>query len=550
MREIILKHALINATLHDGKASVKPVLGKVLAEKPELKKDIKSLIKEINEVVAYVNRLSLEEQKKKLEELGVSLEKKKEEEKELPPLPNAVEGKVITAFPPEPSKYPHIGHAKSAFLNHYYARKYGGKFILRFEDSNPLKVKEGYYEAFEQGLKWLGLEWDEIDFLSDHMDEYYAITEKLLKTGKAYVCTCPAEKVRKLRREMKACEHRNQPIEKNLELWEKMVEGDLKEGEANVRLKIDMSHPNAVMRDPAIMRPLHATHVRVGDEYKVWPLYDFGTALLDAWEGVTHRIRSKEFEMRIELQNYIREVCGFKNHPTIIEIARFQIEGAISSGRVIREMMSKGELMGWDDPRLVTLVALKRRGFLPQAIKDFLLETGVSKSESIVSWEVLEKINRRYVDSIANRYFAVFEPVRIRIVNSPDVEYAEAPLHPDFPERGKRKIPVKLNEVYVEKSDFEKFEGKIVRLKDLFNVRLGLTSEYVGDEIVKEMPKIHWVSVPNVKAKVVMPDAKVVEALAEPLLEKEEVDRIVQLERNGFCRVDSKEPLTLFFTHK
>jgi len=550
MKKLILKHTLINAVQHDGKASPKAVLGKILAEKPELKEKVRELVKEVESIVKKVNSLTLEEQKKKLDELSIKIEKKGKEKEELPPLPNAVKGKVVTAFPPEPSKFPHIGHAKSAIINYLYARKYGGKFILRFEDSNPLKVRGEYYEAFKDGLRWLGIEWDEEDYLSDHIDKYYEVTEKLLTEGKAYVCTCPVDRVRRLRRIMKECEHRNQNVEKNLKLWDKMIEGEVKEGEANVRLKIDMHHKNAVMRDPAIMRPLHGEHPRVGTKYKVWPLYDFGTALLDAWEGVTHRVRSKEFEMRTELQNFIREVCGFKKHPVIMEMARFCIEGSITSGRKIRALLNEGKLLGWDDPRLVTLVALRKRGFLPEAIREFLLKTGVSKTESTITWDLLESINRHHVDPKANRYFGVLKPVKLSVKNAPDIKETFAPLHPDFPKRGRRRIPVDINSIYIEKRDFKEYSGKIVRLKDLFNVKLNKICEYAGNKLVKSMPKLHWVSVPNVKVKIVMPDAKAEEIIAEPSIKNVKVDDIIQFERIGFCRVDKVSPLTVYFTHK
>lgn len=548
---IAKKYALKNAVEHGGRAMVNPVVAKVLGEAPELRARIRDVVRIVGEVVEEVNMLSPEEQQRMLREVAPELlERPKEERRELPPLPGAEAGKVVTAFPPEPSKFPHLGHAKAALLNFLYARRYDGRFILRFEDSNPRMVRGVYYDAFREGLRWLGMEWDVEDYLSDHMEEYYGATERLIAEGRAYVCTCLVERVRELRRLMRECEHRRQSAAVNLALWEDMVGGRIREGEGNVRLKIDMRHRNAAMRDPAIMRPLHGSHPRVGDRYRVWPLYDFGTALLDAWEGVTHRIRSKEFEMRTELQNFIREACGFRKHPHIMEIARFAIEGAITSGRRIREMMSRGELTGWDDPRLVTLASLRRRGFLPEAVREFLVETGVSKAESTVAWSVLESINRRHIDPIANRYFAVLEPVRISVRGAPPIKEATAPLHPEFPERGRRRIPVDTNVIYVERGDFEAYRGEVVRLKDLFNVRLDRESTYAGNEIVKKIPKIHWVSEPNVKVRIVMPDASMLEAAAEPSVRCVKVDDVVQFERVGFLRVDKISPLTFYYAHK
>jgi glutamyl-tRNA synthetase len=545
---LIKKHALKNAIEHDGKAVVNSVVAGVLGEKPKLKSQVKEIVKKVEEVVEEVNSLSLEEQKKKLAELGIEIEKPKVEKKELPPLPNAKIGKVVTAFPPEPSKYPHIGHAKAALINYLYAKKYKGKFICRMEDTNPEKCKEEYYEAMLDGLKWLGIKWDKLSYISDHIEKFYKATEKLIKNGKAYVCLCRQEVIKEKRRKMEECECRKQSIEKNLELWKKMLT-TLKEGEATVRLKISMKHKNAAMRDPTIMRIVEYEHPRTGNKYRVWPTYDFGTALMDAWEGVTHRIRSKEFEMRTELQQFIQRALGYKS-PWIDVFARFKIEDAVTSGRKIRSMISSGELLGWDDPRLVTLVALKKRGFLPEAIKEFLLETGISKAESVITWDVLESINRKHVDPIANRYFAVFDYVKISVKNAPEIKETYSLFHPDFPERGKRRIPVDTNCIYIQKNDFKKYRGKVIRLKDLFNVKLDKVSEYAGKELVKEMPKIHWVSEPNVLIKVVMPDASIEKALAEPEIEKLKVNDLIQLVRVGFCRVDKIKPeVVLYFTH-
>lgn len=547
---LIKKHALKNAIEHDGKALVNSVVAAVLGEKPKLKSRVKEIIKKVEEIVKEVNSLSLEEQKKKLADLGIEIERpKKEERRELPPLPYAKVGKVVTAFPPEPSKYPHIGHAKAALINYLYAEKYKGKFICRMEDTNPEKCKEEYYRAMLDSLKWLGIKWDELSYISDHIEKFYEATKKLIKDGKAYVCLCRQEIIKEKRRKMEECKCRTHSIEKNLELWKKMLTM-FKEGEATVRLKISMQHKNAAMRDPSIMRIVEYKHPRTGNKYRVWPTYDFGTALMDAWEGVTHRIRSKEFEMRTELQQFIQKALGHKS-PWIGIFARFKIEGAITSGRRIRAMISKGELLGWDDPRLVTLVALKKRGFLPKAIKEFLLETGVSKAESVVSRSMLESINRKHVDPIANRYFAVFDYEKISVKNAPQIKETYSLFHPDFPQRGKRKIPVDTNCIYIQKDDFEKYKGRIIRLKDLFNVKLNKISEYKGKELSKEIPKIHWVSEPNVSIKVVMPDASIKEALAEPEVNNLKVNDLIQLVRVGFCRVDKTKPkIVLYFTHK
>ncbi|MEM5803780.1 MAG: glutamate--tRNA ligase [Candidatus Aenigmatarchaeota archaeon] len=542
IEELARKYALINALEFSGKANVQAVIGKIIKEDESLREKIKDVAKIVAKIVKEVNALSLEEQKKEFEKLGIKIEKK-EEKKELPDLPLAEFGKVITAFPPEPSKYPHLGHAKAALINYVYAKKYGGMFILRFEDTNPELAKKEYYDAISDGLKWLGIEFDKIDYISDHIERYYEFTEKLIKEEKAYVCLCKQEEIKKNRANGIGCEHREQSIGENLSLWKKMF-NEFKEKEATVRLRIDMNHKNTTMRDPSIIRIIDKEHPRTGKKYRLWPTYDFGTSVMDGLEGVTHRFRSKEFEMRDELQKYIQKLLGFKQ-TYIQEIARFNLEGVPSSGRIIRQMIAEGQLYGWDDPRLTTLMALKRRGFLPEALKEFLLSTGISKSESTLTWEMLESFNRKYLDQKANRYFAVVNPVKIE-VNGLAKEVEEL-LHPDYPERGKRKIIVS-KDIYIEKNDYEKYFGNVVRLIGLGNIKLGKKPEYVGNEILQDMPKIHWVSEPFTKIKIMMNDGKILDAIAEPNIK--DCNDYVQFVRFGFAKLDSRKDMFFYYTHR
>jgi len=550
MRKIILRYALANALEYGGRADIQAVLGKILSEKPAWKNKIKQISKEIKKVVEEVNSWEPEKQQAEYKKLGIKEKKKVVKPKaELPELPNAKKGKVVTAFVPEPSKYPHIGHAKSALINYLYAKKYKGKFMFRFEDTNPELVKEEFYNAFLDDMKWLGLRWNKTDYISNHIPKYYQATEILLKENKAYVCKCKQETIKVFRREMKACEHREHSVKENLDLWSDTLE-KLKEGEAMVRLKISMDHQNPNMRDPTIMRIIEHSHYRTKSKYRVWPMYDFGTALMDGWEKITHRVRSKEFELRTELQQFIQKSLGLKP-PHIVEIARFNLQGVPSSGRIIREMISRGELLGWDDPRLATLLALRRRGFHPDGIKNFLIATGVSKAESKLAWETLESYNRSVIDPIANRYFMVTDPVQIKIETTPSINFVEESLHPEFPGRGKRKIPVNVNKIFVEKKDFEKFMGMKIRLIGLFNVMLAEEAKFVSQEVGLETQKIQWVSENNVPIKIVMNDGNVIKAMAEPEVTKLKKDSIIQFVRFGFCRVDQTKPeLVFYFTHK
>jgi glutamyl-tRNA synthetase len=540
----------MNAIQYNGKANLGAVVGKILAENPDLKKDMKNVMKEVSKTIKEVNSWKLEKQREKLEEMGFKIEKKSKEDKhELPELPGAIPGKIITAFPPEPSKYPHLGHAKASLINYLYAKKYNGKFILRFEDTNPELAKKEYYDAILDGLKWLGIEWDKLDYISDHIEDYYKITEKLLKDNKAYVCFCKSEKIKTCRKDMVCCECREPPVKENLESWKKMLSGEIKEGEATVRLKISMEHKNAAMRDPSIMRIIDKPHVRTGTKFRVWPMYDFGTSLMDSWEGVTHRIRSKEFELRKELQSFIQKTLGFPI-TYIDEMARFNLEGVESSGRKIRELIQTKQLMGWDDPRLTTLMALKRRGFQPEAIKEFLISTSITKTESTITWDKFESFNRKVIEPTANRYFSVFDPVKIGIENSPKISEVKEPLHPDYSERGSRTIKVDTNEIYISKEDYEKLKGKKVRLIGLFNITLDKKSKFVNNEIVQEMPKIQWISKENIPVKIVMNDGSLKEGIAEPDVAKLKVDDIIQFMRFGFVRLDDKRVMKFYFTHK
>jgi len=548
-KNILLKNALLNAIQHDGKANVQAVLGKIISEGPEVRDNIKKIIPEIKNIVNDVNSLTLEEQQKKLKRLGITLEKRVEGKKELPDLPNAGIGNVVTAFPPEPSKYPHMGHAKAALINYLYAKKYKGKFIVRFEDTNPELTKKEYYDAIINGLKWLGIEWNKLDYVSNHVSKYYEATIKLIKENKAYVCVCKQDEIKKNRRLMIGCKCRQNSIDKNLEIWEKLLT-ILKEGEASVRLKISMGHKNALMRDPTIMRVLEHYHPRVGKKYRVWPMYDFATALMDVWEGVTHRIRSKEFEMRKELQQFIQKCLGLKS-PYITEMARFNLKGVPSSGRQIREMIKNKELTGWDDPRLTTLMALKRRGFVPEAIKEFLISTGVSKTESTLTWDMLESFNRSVIDPKCNRYFAVFNPIEIKIKNAPLLKKVRVHLHPDFPKRGFRQIPVNVNKILISRSDFEKYKGKEVRLIGLFNIKLDKKAEFISKKVIMKMPKIQWVSEKNMKINVLMPNGSKKNGIGEPEINKLKIDKRIQFVRFGFCRLDKKKlGIFFYFTHK
>ncbi|MBU0472423.1 MAG: glutamate--tRNA ligase [Nanoarchaeota archaeon] len=553
---IIEKYALENAVRYKGKANPGAVIGSCIKENDSLKSDMKTLGKKVSEIVKKVNALSFEEQKAKLESLAPELLEKKKGEKKGLFDSFKVEGSVVTAFPPEPSKYMHIGHAKALFINYCFAKKFNGKFILRFEDTNPELAKKEFYDILLKDVKWLGVKPDSVQYASDHMLDFYRFCDKLINLGKAYICTCPQEKIREGRMSGKPCDCRYNHIRENLIAWKNMP--DYKEGEAIVRLKIDLKHKNSTMRDPTIFRIIKKPHCRVGKKYIVWPNYDFENAVMDGLQGVTHRFRSKEFEMRNELQRYIQRLLSLPE-TSILEFARFNLKGVESSGRKIRELINNNELTGWDDPSLTTLIALKRRGFLPEAIKNFVLSTGITKSESTLTWDDFIMHNKRLLDSDCNRYFFIKDPVRVRIHDAPS-KVVKLKLHPEDVKKGFRTF--KTNELfYLSKDDFSMIQDKkIYRLMDCINfVKKKDYFVYLDDKLETYKNSgdmiVHWLPFEMkklVEVDVLMPDNKVVCGLAEPLVWNLKNGSIVQFERFGFCRLDKKNKTKLYFrfTHK
>ena len=438
-------------------------------------------------------------------------------------------------MPPEPSKYNHIGHALSFLINYIYAKMYKGKCILRFEDTNPDKVRKEYVDAMKEDvLKYLDIKPDKTVFTSNDLPKMHGYAEKMIKEEKAYVCTCTRDKIREFRHKGIECEHRDVDAKENLKLWKKMQKRKFKEGEAVLRLKIDMSALNHVMRDPVIFRISYAEHFLQKKKYCVWPLYDFQNTVEDELCGITHVLRSSEFGgMRVELQNYIKDLLGFKKQ-TIIQYGRFEVEGAVTRGREIRELIEKGRIKGWDDPRLVTLKALRKRGIVKETYYKLAEKLGLNPTSAKIQWHMIAAENRKLIDSISPRYFFVGEPIEIKL-SKVTKKSVKAPLFPG--KRKYRNIPV-AKKIFVEKIDFTNYRGKEVRLMHFCNIILDKKAKVTSIKL-KDVPKIHWVS-KNTKVKLVMPDAIEVEGLAEPDIRKVKPDQTVQFERIGFARCDKK----------
>ena len=405
---------------------------------------------------------------------------------------------VKTRFPPEPNGYLHIGHAKSILLNYGLAVKYNGQFNMRFDDTNPTKEKEEFVESIKKDIAWLGADWeDRLYFASDYFPQMYENAVKLIKKGKAYVCDLTADEIRAYRGTLtepgRNSPYRERSVEENLRLFEEMKEGRYADGEKVLRAKIDMASPNINMRDPVIYRVAHMTHHRTGDRWCIYPMYDFAHPIEDAIEGITHSICTLEFEDHRPLYDWVVIECGYKNSPEEspkqIEFAKLYLTNVITGKRYIKKLVEEGIVDGWDDPRLVSLSALRRRGYTPESIKKFVELVGVAKANSSVDYAMLEYCIRDDLRLKKSRIMAVLDPIKLVIDNYPEgqVEYLDAPNNLENPELGSRKIAFE-RELYIEREDFMEeppkkyyrlFPGNEVRLMNAYFVKC---ESFVKDE--------------------------------------------------------------------
>src|SRR3989454_777025 len=466
------KFALQNAVLHGGKADAKAVLGKMLAEDRSLRARAQEAAVQVERVVADVNELGLESQRVELAAIAPELLEKIRPDtgpKELPPLPDAVDGKVVLRLAPYPSGPLHIGNARAFVLNDAYTKRYHGRLLLVFDDT--------------------------------------------------------------------------------IAMWKAMLAGEYGEGEAVVRLKTDMAHPNPAFRDRVLFRIAVREHPRVGMRYRVWPMLEFSWAVDDALLGVTHVLRGKDLVMEDLMETRIWDILQVERRPRFVHFGILRFKDLELSKSRYRKEIAAGRLTGIDDPRTWSLQSLRRRGIRPAALREFVLSFGLSLNDIEVPAETLYAENRRLIDKDANRYFFVPDPVAVEIDALPPIERVKAPLHPDFPGRGVREIPVGPK-VQVAREDFEKFRGTEVRLKDFCNVVLDHRARFVSMPN-KEIPKIQWVT-HGVQTHLVMPDGSESRGLSEPLVGSLKVDDVVQFERVGFARIDhvSKAEVRAYFAHR
>ncbi len=561
--EIARKWVLQNAIKFNGQAQLGAIVGKLIQENPDVKNQLKDLMPELQKIVKDVNSTPVAKQLAELKKLAPDLleEKPKEKGPLLKPLPNAEHCNVVMRMAPSPSGPLHIGHAFILALNAEYARLYNGKFILRFEDTNPENLYPPAYKMIEEDARWLTENYIEKVYIqSDRLGIYYDYAEKLIAKGKAYICTCDSDKFKELIAKQQACPCRNLPEKEHLKRWDMMF-SSLKPGEAVMRIKTDINDRNPAMRDWPAMRINDEKHPRAGTEYRVWPLMNLAVAVDDHEMGITHTIRGKDHMDNAKRQAHIFDFFGWKK-PTHLYFGRINFEGLEISKTKTKAKIDAGVYDGWDDIRLPFLAALKRRGYHPDSFVKYAVDIGLSQTDKTVSgdefFKVLNSHNRELLDPVACRYFFIDDPVEVKIKNAPE-RFVELHLHPEDHMRGKRKFDVQDN-FYLAKEDHSKLRlGKLYRLMDCINfkkTKSGCIFDSQEYEKYRESGEaiMHWLPVSRdlVDVEVLMPDKSLRKGFGESAMKNLKEGGVVQLERFGFCRLDKKEgnKLVFWFAHK
>ncbi len=563
LKKSVRKFALDNARKYNGVPNMGSVIGRILGEHPELKQELKKLTPDIKKICDEVRLLSVEEQTAELQKLAPELlvEKKVVEEKKLKPLEGMEKGKVVMRLAPSPSAPMHIGHAVVFSLSHLYSKEWDGRLILRIEDTDASTIYAPAYKLDEDDLNWLTENRiHQVVYQSDRLEMYYDYAEQMISKGKAYVCTCSADLFRDFMLKKKACPCRDLPTKEQLLRWDKMFV-EYEPGAAVVRIKTDINDPNPAMRDWPALRISHNVHPRTGDKFKVWPLMNFAVAVDDHEMGVTHTIRGKDHFDNAKRQQHMYDFFGWKA-PLHSYIGKIKFEGIEVSKRKIKAAIERGHYDDWDDIRLPMLMALRRRGFQPGAFHKFAQDMGIGLNDKLVPaddfFKSLEAHNRDIIDPIANRYFFVWDPVKISVKNAPELAVS-IPLHPDDESRGKRMFNTQTD-FFISKDDSVAIKPKkLYRLKDCLNfTKEGKDYLFQSQpyEAFKETGEatLHWLpaNTETVDVEVLMPDKKVRKGIGEAVLKDLAVGTIVQLERFGFCRLDRKEKnkVSFWFAHR
>lgn len=581
IREILWKRGLKNAVEFNGKPNKKAVMGKLMAEKEDLRSKAKVIIPILDKIIEEISKLSLEEQKARLFQLDpTALEKResKEETKELPELRNADKSeKIVMRLAPYPSGALHIGNARMIVLNDEYVKRYDGELILFYDDTigSPKSLRDSpkakyvlpeSYDLIKEGLEWLGVKYSKIYYKSDRLEIFYEYCEKLIKDGIAYVCFCSANEFReKYKNQKKNCPHRETPIEKNIEEWNNILTGRYHEMEAVVRLKTGMDQKDPALRDQIIMRISEADHPKVGTKYIVWPMLEFSWAIDDYLIGVTHILRGADLIKEDFIEDFIWDHFGWKK-AEFLHYGRLNFPDMKLSKTEARNNIQNGNFSGWDDPRTWSLQSLEKRGIKPEALKRALLDLGMSMSGITFSVNWLYAKNKELVDELSDRYFYVDDPVVVEIVEVPFEEYIAEPfLLPSVPEKGKREIKgiVKNKQLnmFIAHSDAEKLKaGQILRLKDLINIQIlsvdikqkKIKSYYHSLELNRDYSIIHWVPQDeNIKVSILKPDGSLTSGYGEINLLNIPLKKVIQFERYGFVnplKIEKNE-LFCYFTH-
>ena len=569
--DLVFKHSLFNASQHAGRANLGSIINKIIAEKPELKSDIKNLMNEIKPIVEKINSMSPEKQIELLQKDFPNMKSKtKQDEKfPLPSLPNFNSyEKIITRFSPNPNGHLHIGHVKAFRLDLRYAQKHSGKLFLRFDDTNPIAIKTEFYNEILENLDWMGIIPDQITYTSDYLDEIYKIATQMFYDNHLYICECESDLIKNNRLKKQTCEH---SLSDNSD---KQI-SDFLSSRINgvVRFKGDMKSDNTAMRDPIMLRLVVGEHPRTGKKYNIWPTYDLAAPITDCLEKVSHALRSKEFELRDELYNEITQILSnqgkVKSRPSLVSFSRLSMKGSPTSKSNIKSLLDKGQIDNWHDIRLVTLSALHKRGFIPEGISNFVDSLGLSKSESSPDFELLASFNRKARDKSDKRYFFVPNPVKLQINNVP-IKSITLNHHPTE-NLGNRTIELS-DEFYVSHDDVDSLNaGDEIRLMDLFNIKIiektnTITADYTSTKPLSNLKKIQWVSHDSIDFNLLIPDNEkytvasdgsfeflpdslttrngIAESHCKTLTEGD----MLQFNRIGFCRVISENSAIL--SHK
>lgn len=542
--------ALENAAKHGGVARWETVLNALLRTHPELRTPGSDATHIAQTAAEEVNALPAERRDELIRALPPAATETRTERTGLPPLPGAEKGKVVLRFAPFPSGALHIGNARGVYINDEYRKMYDGKFYIVFDDTigseEKKPIKEGY-DLILNDLKAAGVEPDEVFYKSDRIERHYRHVPELLRGGNAYVCTCPAEVLRRNREQAIACPERDKDTDWQVAQWEGMLSGKYRKGEAVVRLKTAVDHPNPAFRDRVLLRISEDEHPRVGHKYRVWPLLEYSWAIDDVEMGISHVIRGKDLVMEDQMESALWAVLGMKG-PHFAHWGMLRVrESKISKSKSMQEVLS-GQYDGWADPRTWSFSSLERRGIRSEAIRSFVLSFGMSLSDIEVPAESLYAENRKLIDSVAPRRAFAWEPVRVIIDQMPtDIHSIELPNHPENPEMGARTVDVSSSQVYLTMNDIRQAMGKEIRLKEFLNIRLSHAFRDDGsvDAVFTSIPnkplqRVQWVPVTgSLTVSVLMPDGKRVEGRGEKSLAESKVGDVYQFERFGFTRFEA-----------